>query len=93
LDEHELYFFVSQALEVSGMIKKLAIEDGRQVVLRREEGDRVFYTKGVVAYEGRTWYAIMLDNEMLVKIRKNSGREYRVKYGGWTLYEMHDRAS
>lgn len=69
------------------MIKKLAIEDGREVVLRREEGDRVFFTSGVVAYEGRTWYAILLDNEMLVKIRKNSGREYRVKYGGWTLHK------
>ncbi len=71
------------------MIKKLAIEDGRKVVLRREEGDRVFFTNGIVAYEGRTWYAIMLDNEMLIKIRKNSGKEYRVKYGGWTLYKMH----
>jgi hypothetical protein len=75
------------------MIKKLAIEDGRLVTLRREEGDRVFFTKGVIAYEGRTWYAIMLENEALIKIRKNSGREYRVKYGGWTLYELADKAS
>jgi urease accessory protein UreE len=75
------------------MIKKLAIEDGRSVVLRREEGDRVFFTKGVIAYEGRTWYAVMLDNEALIKIRKNSGREYRVKYGGWTLYEMNEKVN
>jgi urease accessory protein UreE len=79
--------------ETQAMIKKLAIEDGRSVVLRREEGDRVFFTKGVIAYEGRTWYAVMLDNEALIKIRKNSGREYRVKYGGWTLYEMNEKVN
>ncbi|MBD1209716.1 MAG: hypothetical protein H9535_14880 [Ignavibacteria bacterium] len=71
------------------MIKKLAIEDGRKVVLKREEGDRTFFTQGVIAYEGRLWYAILLENEALVKIRKNSGKEYRVKYGGWTLCEIH----
>ena len=71
------------------MIKKLAIEDGRRVVLKREEGDRTFFTKGVVAYEGRLWYAILLENEALIKIRKNSGKEYRVKYGGWTLCEIN----
>ena len=51
------------------MIKKLAIEDGRKVVLKREEGDRTFFTQGVIAYEGRLWYAILLENEAESKSR------------------------